>query len=73
MVKIVLHVIFQPFEYQGLIIRLSEMLSNQGHTKSCAKLSSLQDIKLKIASQVPKTYIYLICRVLSTTTAASQN
>ena len=58
-VNIVLRIIlFQPFEYQGLIIRLSEMLSNQGHMKSWAKLSSLLDIRLKIAVQIPKTYIY---------------
>ena len=51
MVNIVLHaILFQPFEYQGLYIRLSEMLlSNQGRMTSCAK----------IATQIPKTYIYL--------------
>ena len=46
-VNIVLHVkLFQPFEYQGLIIHLSELLSRQGHTTSCPKPSDLLDIKL---------------------------
>ena len=46
---------FQPFEYQRLIILPSEILSNQGHITSCAKLSSLLYIKLKIVIQVLKT------------------
>ena len=51
MVNIVLHAIFlQPFEYQGVYIRRSEMpLSNQGHMTSCAK----------IVIEIPKTYIYV--------------
>ena len=50
MVNIVLHAIFlQPFEYQGVYIRPSEMLlSNQGRMAFCAKT----------AIQIPKTYIY---------------
>ena len=73
-VKIVLNVIlFLSFEYQRLIILPSEILSNQAHMTSCAKLSSLLYIKLKIAIQVPKTYIYPLFRVLSTTTMASEN
>ena len=40
---------------------------------SCAKLSGLPDIKLKIVIQVPKTYIYPLFRVLSTTSTASEN
>ena len=35
---------------------------------SCVKLSGLLDIKLKIAIQLPKTYIYPLFRALSTTT-----
>ena len=54
--------LFQPFEYQQLIILPSEMLSNHRHMTSCTKLSGLLDIKLKIANQLPKTY------ALSTTT-----
>ena len=54
---------FNPL-YQGLIIRPSEMLSSQGHMNSCTDLSGLQDINLKIASQVPKMYIYSLFRVL---------
>ena len=52
MVNIVLHaILFQPFEYQGVYIRPSDMpLSNQGRMTPCAK----------IAIQIPKTYIYLI-------------
>ena len=42
------------------------MLSNQGHIMSCAKSGELPDIKLKIAIQVPKTYVYSLFRVLST-------
>ena len=73
-VNIVLHVIwFQPFEYQGLIILLSEILNNQVHMTSCAKLSDLLEMKLKIAIQLPKTYIYpLFFRVLSINTMASE-
>ena len=57
-VNIVLHVIlFQPFEYQGLMIPPSEILSNQGHMTSCAKFRGLLYRKLKIAILVPKTYI----------------
>ena len=37
------------------------------------KVKRLPDIKLKIAIQVPKTYICPLFRVLSTTTAASEN
>ena len=66
-------ILFQPFEYRGLIIRPSEMLSNQGCIKSCVDLSGRQDIKLKTASQVPKKYIYPLFSVLSATTTASQN
>ena len=40
---------------------------------SCTKVSGLPKIKLKIAIQVPKTYIYTLFRVLSTTTKASEN
>ena len=49
MVNIVLYaILFQPFEYQGVYIRPSDMpLSNQGRVTSCAK----------IAIQIPKTYI----------------
>ena len=42
----------------SFIILPSEILSNQGHMTSCAKLSGLLYIKLKIAIQVPKTCIY---------------
>ena len=51
MVNIVLHAILsQPFQYQGVYMRPSEMLlSNQVRTMSCAN----------IAIQVPITYIYL--------------
>ena len=65
--------LFQFFEYQGLIILPPEMLSNQGHMTFCAKLSGLPDIKLKIAIQVSKMYIYALLRVLSTTTRSSEN
>ena len=72
--NIVLHVIlFQPFEYRGLKTRPSEMLSNQGHMAPCAKLSSLPDIKLRIAIQVPKMYRKPLFRVLSTTSTAPEN
>ena len=37
----------------------------------CTKLSGLPKIKLKIAIQLPKTHIYTLARVLSTTTTAS--
>ena len=47
------------------------LLSNQGRMTSCAKLNSQQDIKLKIAIQVSK--MYLLLRVFSTTTTASEN
>ena len=63
-VNIVLYaILFQPFEYQGVYTRPSEMLlSNQGRMKSCAK----------IAIQIAKTYIYLTpLSVLSTSVAAS--
>ena len=41
--------LIKPFEYQGLIILHSEILSNQGHMTSCAKLSGLLlDTKLKV-------------------------
>ena len=56
-----------------LIMRPSEMLSNHGCMKSCAELSGRQDIKLKIANQVPKKHIYPLFSVLSATTTASQN
>ena len=51
MVNIVLHaILFQPFEYQGVYIRPSEiLLNNQERMTSCAK----------ITIQIPKTYIYL--------------
>ena len=49
------------------------MLRYQGHITSYAKLSDILDIKLGIAIQVPKTYIYSVFRVLSTTTTASEN
>ena len=39
----------------------------------CTKLSGLPKIKLKIAIGVPKTHIYTLFRVLSTTTTASEN
>ena len=39
---------------------------------SSAKLSGLLDIKFKIAIEAPKTYIYPLFRVLSTTTMASR-
>ena len=50
MVNIVLYaILFQPFEYQGVYIRPSEMLlSNQERMTFCAKT----------AVQIPKTYIY---------------
>ena len=54
---------FNPL-YQGLIIRPSEMPDSQGHMKSCTDLSGLQDINLKITSQVPKMYFYYLFRVL---------
>ena len=38
---------------------------------SCTKLSGLSKAKFKIAIQVPKTHIYTLFRVLSTTTPAS--
>ena len=34
-----------------------KLLSNQGRMTPCPKLNSQTDIKLKIAIQVPKTYI----------------
>ena len=37
------------------------------------KVKRLPDIKLKIAIQAAKTYIYPLFRVLSTTTTASEN
>ena len=46
---------------------LFEILSNQGHMTSCAKLSGLICVKLKIGIQVIKTYIYPLFRLLSTT------
>ena len=51
MVNVALHAIFfQPFEYQGVYIRPSEMLlSNQGRMTSCVLTET----------QIPKTYIYL--------------
>ena len=74
-VNIVLHVILiKPFEYQGLIILPSKILSNQGHMTSCSKLSGLLlDTKPKIATQVPKMYMYPLLCVFSTTTLASEN
>ena len=74
-VNIVLHVILiKPFEYQGLIILLSKILSNQGHMTSCSKLSGLLlDTKPKIATQVPKMYMYPLLCVFSTITLASEN
>ena len=64
-VNIVQHVIlFQAFEYQGLIILPSKILSNQAHMALCAKLSNLLYIKLKIAIQVTNTYIYPLFCVL---------
>ena len=75
MVNIVLHVILiKPFEYQGLIMLPSKILSNQGHMTSCSKLSDLLlDTKPKIATQVPKMYMYPLLCVFSTTTLASEN
>ena len=64
---------FQPFEYQGLIINPSEMLRKQEHMAQCAKLSDLLDIKLKVAIQAPKTYMHCFFRVLSTTSTSSEN
>ena len=56
-VNIVLHVIlFQSFEYHGLIILPSEILGNQGHMTFCGKLSDLLYIKSKNAIQVAKAY-----------------
>ena len=74
-VNIVLHVILiKPFEYQGLIILPSKILSNQGHMTSCSKLSGLLlDTKPKIATQVPKMYMYPLLCVFSTITLASEN
>ena len=73
-VNIVLYIIcFNPFEYQGLIIRPSKILSRQGYVMSGAKLSGLPDVKLKTAIQAPKRYIYHLFRVLSTTSTASEN
>ena len=40
---------------------------------SCTKVSGLPKIKLKIAIQVPKTYIYTLFRVLSTTTMVPES
>ena len=42
------------------------------NARRLAKLSGLPKIKLKIAIQVPKTHIYTLFRVLSTTTTASE-
>ena len=71
-VNIVLYIIcFNPFEYQGLIIRPSKIVSRQGYVMSCAKLSGLPDVKLKTAIQVPNRYIYHLFHVLSTTSTAS--
>ena len=73
-VNIVIHVtLIKPFEFQGLIILPSETLKNQGHMTSCAKLSGILDIKLKIAIQVPKTNIYTLFCVFLTITMASEN
>ena len=74
-VNIVLRVILiKPFEYQGLIILLSKILSNQGHMTSSSKLSGLLlDTKPKIATQVPKMYMYPLLCVFSTITLASEN
>ena len=49
------------------------MLNNQGTYDVLRKVKRLPDIKLKIAIQVPKMYIYLLFRVLSTNTTASEN
>ena len=40
--------VLQPFERQGLIIRPSAMLSNQGHITPCAKLSGLLNMNLRL-------------------------
>ena len=41
--------LIKPFEYKGLIIHHSKILSNQGYMTSCAKLSGLLlDTKLKV-------------------------
>ena len=66
--------LIKPFEYQRLIILPSEILSNRRHMTSCAKLSGLLlDTELKIATQVPKPYIYPLFCVFSATTLASEN
>ena len=77
MVNIVLHVIlFQTFEYQGLIICPSEMLSNLGHMTSCAMLVAyrIQNLRLQFRYQ-RRMYnpIYPVFCVLSITTTASEN
>ena len=46
------------------------LLSNQGGMTSCAKLNGKPNLKHKIAIQIPK--MYLLFRVLSTTTTASE-
>ena len=72
-VNIVIHVtLIKPFEFQGLIILLSETLK-QPRSYDVAKLSGILDIKLKIAIQVPKTNIYTLFCVFSTITMASEN
>ena len=63
-----------PLNTKDVYIPPSEMLlRTQGRITSCTKLSGLSDIKVKIEIQVSKTYIYPLFRVLSTTTAASEN
>ena len=52
-------ILFQPFEYQGLITLPSKILSNQGHMTFSAKLSNLLYIKLKIAYITPSFLFYL--------------
>ena len=75
--KIGLYVQHFVTEVHNLLIsfsRPSEMLlSNQGHMTSCVKLSGQPDIKLKIATQIPKTYMYPLFCISSTITTASEN
>ena len=50
--------LIKPFEYQGLIILHSEILSIQDHMTSCAKLSGLlPDTKLKVKLSRLKTFL----------------
>ena len=77
MINIVLHIIlFQTFEYQGLIIYPSERLSNLGYMTSCAKLVAYRTQNLRLQFRYQRrmyTPIYPLFCVLSTTTTASEN